>query len=95
MFLSYEKVAATDAVKTESDLTIPGNATAVEIQADTQNVRYTMDGSTDPAQATGMLFLTTEPPKTFNIEDLKRIRFVRGNASSGVLNLHYFAGRDI
>ena len=95
MFLGYERVVATNAVKTENDLTIVGNATWVELQADTQDVRYTMDNVTDPAQANGMILLTTAEPKQFLIEDLKRIRFVRGAGTNGFLNVHYAAGRDV
>ena len=42
-----------------------------------------------------MLFLTTEPPKTFLIEDVKQIKFIQGAGGAGALNIHYFAGRDI
>lgn len=95
MFIGFEQVSATDAVKTADSLTIPANATAVEIQSDTQNVRYTMDNETDPTQSAGMLFLTTDCPKVFGIDDLLRIKFTRGAGSDGNLNFHYSAGRDI
>ena len=95
MFLGYERVIATGAVKTENDLAIVSNATWVELQADTQNIRYTMDNTTDPAQAHGMILLVTAEPKQFPIEDLKRIQFVRGAGTNGFLNVHYAAGRDI
>ncbi len=95
MYLGYEQVAATNVVKTVAALTIPANATMVELQSDTQDIRYTMDDATDPTQATGMMLITTLPKVMFLIEDLKRIRFVRGAAVDGNLNLHYAAGRDI
>jgi hypothetical protein len=95
MFIGFQQVSATSAVKTATALTIPANATAVEIQADTQNVRYTMDNETNPAQSSGMIFLTTDCPKVFGIDDLRRIRFTRGAGSDGNLNFHYSAGRDV
>lgn len=93
-YLSFEQVAATNAVKTVSDLTIPGKSTSVELQSSGQNVSYTMDG-TEPTQTVGMFLLITEPPKTFLIEDIQNIKFTRAAGSDGSLNLHYFAGRDI
>lgn len=94
-FLSYQQVEADNTVKTVSDLTVPGNATHVALQADTANVRYTMDNNTNPTTGSGMVLLATEPPTNFLIADLKRIRFIRSGGSNGNLNLHYYAGRDV
>lgn len=94
-YLSFERVASDGTVKTVSDLSVPANATRCEIQADTQDVRYTMDGATDPAADSGMLFLTVEEPKQFMIEDVKNIKFTQGAGGAGALNFHYFAGRDV
>lgn len=81
-------------MKRGTDVTIPAKATGVNIQADTQSVRYTMDG-TDPTSSSGMLFLTTTAPESFLIEDLKRLRFIAGAGGAGNLNFHFWAGRDI
>lgn len=97
-YLGYEQVVATVAVQVASGVTLPGvpaNATSVQIQADTQPVRYTMDGVNNPAAGVGMLFRLTDPPKEFLIEDLLRMRWIRDAAIDGNLNLHYFAGRDV
>jgi len=95
MYLSHEQVAATAAVKDVDDLTVPAKATHAELQADTSDIRYTMDNATDPTQTSGMILLTTEDPMLFLIEDINRIRFTRGSGSNGNLNVHYVAGRDI
>ena len=95
LYIGFQQVVASSAVKTVADLTVPAKATAVEIQADDQSVRYTMDDATNPTADVGMVFLVTEPPKTFLIEDLRRIRFIRGAGSDGNLNFHYLAGRDV
>lgn len=95
MYLRYEQVAADNTVKTVAALNVHANATLVELQACTNDVRYTMDNATNPTQTSGMVLLTTQPPKTFLIEDLNRIRFTRGAAVDGNLNLHYAAGRNI
>lgn len=92
---TFQRVASSAAVKTVADITVPPKATSVEIQADTQAVRYTMDDETDPTSTLGMLFLTTEGPKEFLIEDLQRIRFTQGAGGAGALNFHFIAGRDI
>lgn len=89
MYLSYQQVAATASEKDVDDLTIPDTTTHVELQASSQHVSYTMDNSTTPTQTAGMFLLTTSDPKLFLIEDVRRIKFVRGAGSDGNLNLHY------
>jgi hypothetical protein len=95
-YLQYRQVNADATVRTAAHVPsgFPSNATHVELQADGQNIRYTMDDKTDPNQTRGMLLLTTEPPKMFLIQDFRNIRFVRGAASNGRLNMHFYAGRD-
>lgn len=94
MFIGFEQVGTTAVVKNVQALTPPRNATHCTIQADTQSVRYRMDGGA-PTAAIGMLFLTTQLPELFLIEDLKRIQFCQGAGGAGNLNIHYAAGRDI
>ena len=94
MYLRCERVTAVAQEKSVLALNPPDNATHVEIQADTQNVRYTMDGSITSATL-GMLFVASAVPKLFLIEDLKQIRFRRATGSDGALNFHYLAGRDV
>lgn len=101
-YLSYEQIATTAAIKTVSDLTVPVKATHVELQASGQHCSYTMDGSTNPTQTKGMFLLTTQEPKLFLIKDIRNIRFIRGGKSSphdasgdGLLNIHYYGGRDV
>ena len=95
MFLSYEQEASSGSVKTVADLTPPANATHCELQADTNNIRYTMDGVTDPTTTTGMLLITTHKPKQFLMLDLRNIRFIQDAVGAGNLNVHYFSGRDV
>jgi hypothetical protein len=95
MYLHFEQVVANDTVQTVAALNPPGNATHAEIQADSNPVRYTMDDATDPAVGSGMIFVANEVPKTFVIDDVRRIRFIRGAGANGNLNIHYFAGRDV
>ena len=102
MILKYEQVSVSNAVKTLADLSPPKNgaggilATHVMLQADSAgHVRFTMDNATDPTTGSGMLLLTTEPPCTYLIEDLIRIRFIRNGGTDTKLNLQYFAGRNV
>lgn len=95
MYLSYQQVAATAVVKTRAALSPPANATFAELQADTQPVRYTMDNVTNPTQTSGMVIAVADKPKWFLIEDILRIRFCRGAAGDGNLNIHYGGGRDV
>lgn len=93
-FLSYQRIEADNTVKDVDDLSVPAGATQCQLQSDTNDVRYTMDG-TDPTVSSGMLLLTTELAQEFLIEDLKNIKFIRDGGSNGYLNVQYFAGRDV
>ena len=95
MYLNFEQVVASNAVKTLTSLTVPANATAAELQADTNPVRYTMDNATNPTQTSGMVMAVADQPKLFLIEDVNRMRFTRGAGADGNLNIHYLAGRDV
>ena len=94
MFLSFEQVVADNSVDSITELTVPANATGAEIQADTNPIRYTMDG-TAPTQTSGMVLAVAHQPKCFNIEDILTIQYTRGAGADGNLNIHYFAGRDV
>ena len=94
-FLLYEQESATATAKTVSDLSIPARATDAQLQADTQDIRYTMDDATTPTLTSGNVLKAGLAPETFLVEDVKNIRFVRGAGSNGVLNVHWFGGRDV
>lgn len=95
MYIGFQSVATDGTVKTASSFTVPAKATHVELQAVTQAVSYTMDNATSPTATAGMQLLTTEAPKTFLIEDFNRIKFTQGAGGAGLLNAHWFAGRDV
>lgn len=90
MYTGYERIAVSNTVLDVDDLTIPSGTTFVELQADTKAVRYTMDNSSTPAQAVGMVLHIASDPQSFLVEDVKRMKFVRGDGSDAALNLHYF-----
>ncbi len=94
-FLGYEQITVSDSVLDVSNLTVPANTTFVEIQSETQNVRYILDGDTEPTVSTGMVLLVTEPPKFLEIEDLNDIKFIRDGGSDAALNVHYGAARNV
>lgn len=101
MYLGYQRVNVTSAVKTSADLTIPARATHCDVVAEVGNVRYTMDGSTNPSASlpSGMVFKPTDPPKSFLIEDILRIKFCSetqgGDPANEALNFHFSGGRDV
>lgn len=96
MFLSYERVDVDTTVKTyAANITAPdGDADCAELQADTANIRYTMDNSSNPSGSLprGMILLTTEPPRKFLKEDIVRMRFTCASAAG--LNIHWY-GRPV
>lgn len=95
MYLFYEQVAIDTVVKDVAAFNVPAKATHVELQADTGNIRYTMDNTTAPTTSSGMILYDGKQPKTFLVEDLLRMKFIRDGAAAAALNIHYFAGRDI
>ena len=62
----------------------PDQADKLMIQCDTQNVRYTLDG-TAPTATVGFLLLTTEPPVIIACSDTTRVRVIQA-AAGGVIN---------
>ena len=94
MYLRFEQIAVTATAKGVAELTIPEQVTGAELQAITAAIRYTMDGVVAATATVGMLLLTTDAPKYFNIEDVKNISFIR-DAGAAELNIHYVAGRNI
>ncbi len=93
--IGFERVRAGPGVQTVAALTVPGNCTHVEVQADTADIRYTLDGATDPSHAVGFIFeagaVVTTPILR---EDLANIRFIEAGANAW-LSVHYYAGRDV
>lgn len=87
-YVGFEQVVVTNNVRDVNNFTVPGAATQVELQADTAHIRYTMDGSTNPTQSSGMLLLITAEPKLFGIADLRNIKFIN-DSGSPLLNVHY------
>lgn len=97
MILHYVQVAVADVVLTSAAFNLPdGNATAALLQAETGNIRYTLDG-TQPTETFGFLLLTTTPPLELLIEDVSRIKFIKAAGAAGAvkLNAHFFGGRNI
>jgi hypothetical protein len=94
-FLSFEQVASDGTVKTVTSLTVPANATLAMLQASGNDVRYTMDGATNPTNASGMILQNGLTPEQFLIEDVNNIRFTQDAAGAGFVNIHYLAGRDV
>jgi len=86
-YISYEQVEADSTVKTATALTIPNLATFAMLQADTAQVRYSLDGVTAPAS--GKRLIPGLVPEIILIPDLKNIRFQREGGSNGNLNIHY------
>jgi hypothetical protein len=85
----YQQVAATATVKTVAAFNLPWWASHAELQATDQDIRYTLDGLTDPTQTSGFVLEARAKPEAFNMDDFIRIKFVRGAASNAQLNVHF------
>ena len=94
-YIGYEQVAVAGVVVDFTSFTLPaGSATHVELQAETANIRYTMDG-TVPTGTVGMLLINGAGPLAFLIEDLLTARFFGDGGAAAMLHVHYFTGRSI
>lgn len=95
MFIGYQQVVADASVKDSTALnqTYLKKCDYAMLQAETNDIRYTMDG-TAPTETSGMLLKAGLCPEIFLSENLWRIKFIRTGAS-GKLNIHFSAGREI
>lgn len=71
------------------ELSLPLHARGILMQAITQNIRYTLDGST-PTASSGYQLLASDPPLYIEITKGMRLRFLR-EASGAVLEYEYSA----
>ena len=94
MYIGFQSVPTTAVAQAVTSFSVPAKTTHVEVQAVTQAVSYTMDGS-NPTATAGMQLLTTEGPRMFLVEDFNRIRFVQGAGGAGLLNVHYYTARNV
>lgn len=74
-------------------LTVPADAQVALIQADIADVRWRDDG-TAPANGTGMLMTSGDPPLFYN-GDLSALQFAEDVAASGaVVNVMFYSWQD-
>lgn len=92
-FISHEQVTVTT-LKTFANLTIPTNTHGVRLQATANNVVYTMDDTSVPTATVGMVLVVGNTPEDFNVEDIKKIKFISASGTAQ-LEVHYYAGRNI
>ena len=91
MFVGYQRVAVGNAVVNLAGvLVVPAGTARVQLQSDLLNVRYTMDGVTNPNAGYGMLLINGLAPEWYELADLQRMRAISVGALSG-LNVHYYA----
>lgn len=94
-YIGYEQVPVAGVVVGFASFTLPaGCATHMELQAETANIRYTMDG-TIPDATTGMLLINGSDPVAFLIENLLTARFFGDGGAAAMLHVHYFTGRSV
>lgn len=90
--LGYKQLTGLSSVKTLADVTdgIPSGSTWVLLQAETQNIRWTDDGSTTPTSTVGMILLTTTGPYLYSIgSKLTNLKFIEA-AASAKLNITFY-----
>lgn len=91
-FVGYQQVTFGAVVQTAAaNLNIPPTTIRAQLQADTADMRYTMDGNAiRPTPVEGMLLLNGLAPEWFEIEDLNNLRFMGDGGAVGQLNVHYW-----
>jgi hypothetical protein len=84
--ISYVQVTSLGSATT---LTIPAGARGAHIQAESQNVRYRLDG-TSPTASVGMILYAGDPPTVLtDFAGLNAAKFIEVTGSAK-LNVHYF-----
>ena len=84
--LGHQQVTGLSGVKT---LTLPAGARQAHLQAITQDIRYTLDGTT-PSSTNGLLLSAADYPTPITLEQgLAIAKFLEATASA-VLNVAYF-----
>lgn len=71
------------------DIDIPDQATRVMLSATTQNVRVTVDGSTDPTASKGLLIKAGENPVILPVPSAGTLKAIEASASA-VLDYQFF-----
>lgn len=59
-----------------------------EVQADTADIRYTLDGSI-PSTTEGLVLTANAMPYLLPIDEFKAMKFTRGGGSNAQLNVHF------
>lgn len=91
MFVGFQQVPIGNVVADLSGVLVPPAGTVrAQIQADLLDVRYIMDGATNPNAGYGMLLIVGLGPEWFEVGDLRRMRAISVGALSG-LNVQYWA----
>jgi len=96
MFIGYQAIAVpAGAEQTAAALTIPPATQRAWLQASSNNIRFTLNGS--PASPLhGMTLLVAQHPIWVEREDLANIRFCSANAAAGAqLDIQYWTTRDV
>jgi len=89
MTVSHGQLTGLNAIQS---LTVPTGASSVLLQAETQNIRYTMDGS-NPSASNGLLLIAGQEPTRFagNFSGLKFLE----SAASAKLNYAFQIDRTL
>ena len=85
----YQQVS-TAALAASTALTIPAGTTAIMVQAEVADVRWTADGITVPTASVGMLlYAGRDMWYPAGIDSLAALRFIR-TAAGSIINVHYY-----
>lgn len=92
--LGHQRIAAATLASATAP-TIPSGTTEIWAQADTNNVRYTLDGSTPTATNSGIIVAGAHQPAVFRMATMSAaaIKFIAESGSPN-LNLTYFGQSD-
>ncbi len=83
--VTFKPIGSHTAVAVDSDvdtLTIPTNATLVMVQVETDEVRFTLDGTTPVAGSTGFILRATDPVFIVDVERGVTFKYTRETADA-------------
>lgn len=78
-------------ISTATTLTLPSDATGVMLQADTADVRFTIDGTT-PTSTLGLILSSSAAPLRVDLYPGAEVKVI---SATGAINYQYFRTEDV
>lgn len=83
-FVSVGSHVSNSSLSSAVPISVPAGATAMYVQAITQNVRVTLDGTTTPTASVGFQIKAGDPPTAIPVISTTVISFIQETGGAGI-----------